>query len=58
MSKLNKETSTIRQEDFIINSTFKSDFLIYFGLLRGDKSDSNISRIVIFGFLLLLLFSS
>jgi hypothetical protein len=46
---------TKRKEDFIINSTFRSDFLVYLGLLNGDKSDSSIFRMVIFG---LLLFSS
>jgi hypothetical protein len=44
--------ATTRKEDFRINSTFKSDFLVYFGLLKGDKFDSSIFRIVIFGFLL------
>jgi hypothetical protein len=39
---------TTRKEDFRINSTFKSDFLIYLGLLNGDKSDSSIFRIFIF----------
>jgi hypothetical protein len=33
-------------------------FLVYLGLLKGDKSDSSIFRMVIFGFLLFLLFSS
>jgi len=42
----------IRKEDFIINSTFISDFIVYLGLLKGDKSDSNIFRILIFRFLL------
>jgi len=49
---------TKRKEDFIINSTFKLDFLVYLGLLNGDKSDSRIFRMVIFEFLLFLLFSS
>jgi hypothetical protein len=40
--------ATIRKEDFIINSTFRSDFLVYLGLLNGDKSDSSIFRMVIF----------
>jgi hypothetical protein len=31
-----------RKEDFKINSTFRSDFLVYLGLLNGDKSDSSI----------------
>jgi hypothetical protein len=44
--------ATKRKEDFRINSTFKPDFLIYFGLLNGDKSDSSIFRMVIFEFLL------
>jgi hypothetical protein len=44
--------ATTRKEDFRINSIFRSDFLVYFGLLNGDKSDSSIFRIVIFGFLL------
>ena len=33
-------------------------FLVYLGLLKGEKSDSSIFRMVIFGFLLFLLFSS
>jgi hypothetical protein len=41
-----------RKEDFIINSTYRSDFLVYLGLFNGDKSDSSIFRMVIFGFLL------
>ena len=44
--------ATTRNEHFKINSTFRSDFLVYLGLLNGDKSDSRIFRIVIFGFLL------
>jgi len=32
--------------------------LVYLGLLKGDKSDSTIFRIIIFGFLLFLIFSS
>jgi len=50
--------ATTRKEDFRSNSTFRSDFLVYFELLNGDKSDSSIFRIVIFIFLLFLLFSS
>jgi len=46
---------TKRKEDFIINSTFRLDFLVYLGLLNDDKSDFSIFRMVIFG---LLLFSS
>ena len=41
-----------RKEDFRINSTFISDFLVYLELFNGEKSDSSIFRIVIFGFLL------
>jgi hypothetical protein len=48
--------ATTRKEDFRINSTFRLDFLVYLKLLKGDKSDSSISRIVIFGFI--YLFSS
>ena len=44
--------ATKRNEDFRINSTFRSDFLVCLGLLNGDKSDSSIFRMVIFGFLL------
>jgi len=33
-----------RKEDFRINLSFISDFLVYFGLLNGDKSDSSIFR--------------
>jgi len=43
---------TKRKEDFGINSTFRSDFLVYLGLFNGDKSDSSIFRMVSFGFLL------
>jgi hypothetical protein len=50
--------ATTRKEDFIINSTFRSDLLVYLEFLKGNKSDSSIFRIVIFGFLLFLLFSS
>jgi len=46
-----------RKEDFIINSTFRSDFLVYLELLKGDKSYYSIFRIIIFLFLLFLLFS-
>jgi len=31
--------ATTRKEDFRINSTFRSDFLVYLGLLNGDKYD-------------------
>jgi hypothetical protein len=44
--------ATTRKEDFIINSTLRSDFLVYFGLLKGDKSDSSIFRMLIFRFYL------
>ena len=44
--------ATTRKEDFKINSTFRSDFLVYLGLFNCDKSDSSIFRMVIFGFLL------
>jgi len=40
------------KEDFRINSTFISDFLVYLGLHNGEKSDSSIFMVVIFGFLL------
>jgi len=50
--------ATTRKEDFIINATFRSDFLVYLRLFNVDKFDSSIFRIVIFGFLLFLLFSS
>jgi len=50
--------ATKRKEDFRINSTFRSDFIVYLGLFNGDRCDSSIFRMVIFGFLLLLLFSS
>jgi len=36
----------------------QSDFLFYLELFNGDKSDSSIFMMVIFGFLLFLLFSS
>jgi hypothetical protein len=49
--------ATTRKEDFRINSIFRSDFLVYLKLLKGDKSCYSIFRKVIFGFLLLLLFS-
>jgi hypothetical protein len=44
--------ATTRKEDFRINSSFRSDFLVYLGLLKGEKSESSIFRMVIFGFLL------
>jgi hypothetical protein len=44
--------ATKRKENFRINSTFKSDFLVYLGLLNGDKSDSSIFGMVIFRFVL------
>jgi hypothetical protein len=44
--------ATTRKEELIINSTFRSDFLVYLGLLNSDKSDSNIFRIIVFAFLL------
>jgi hypothetical protein len=44
--------ATTRKEDFIINFILKSDFLVYLGLLKGDKSDSSIFRMVSFRFLL------
>jgi hypothetical protein len=44
--------ATKRKEDFRINSTFRSDFLVYLRLFNGDKSDSSIFRMVTFGFLL------
>jgi hypothetical protein len=50
--------ATIRKEDFRINSSFRSDFLVYLKLLKGGKSNSSIFRMLIFGFLLFLLFSS
>ena len=43
---------TTRKEDFRINSTFILDFLVYLGLLKGDKSDSSIFKVLSFGFLL------
>jgi len=39
--------ATTRKEDFRINSTFRSDFLVYLELLKGDKSDPIIFRILI-----------
>jgi hypothetical protein len=52
----NKESVTIRQEDFKINSTFISDFLVYLLLLlRGNKSNSGISMILILDFYYFLL---
>jgi hypothetical protein len=44
--------ATTRKEDFRINYTFKSYFLVYLGLFKSDKSDSSIFRMVVFGFLL------
>jgi hypothetical protein len=44
--------STIRKEDFKINSSFRSDILVYLGFLEGDKSDSSIFRMVILGFII------
>jgi len=39
--------ATKRKEDLKINSTFKSDFLVYLRLFNSDKSDSSIFRILI-----------
>ena len=39
--------ATTRKEDFRINSSFRSDFLVYLGLFKGDKSDSSIFKMVI-----------
>jgi hypothetical protein len=50
--------ATKRKEDFRINSTFILDFLVYLGLFNGEKSDSIIFRMIIFGFVLFVLFSS
>jgi len=44
--------ATTRKKDFRINSSFRSDSLVYLRLLKGDKSDSSIFRMIIFGFLL------
>jgi len=49
--------ATTRKEDFRINSTFKSDFLVYLELLNGDKSNFSIFRIVVLGFLLFFSYS-
>jgi hypothetical protein len=48
--------ATTRKEDFRINSTFRSNFLVYLGFLNGNKSDSSIFRTAIFGFLLFYYF--
>jgi hypothetical protein len=45
-----RKRSIIRYKDFRINSTFKSDFLVYLGLLSGGKYNSSISRILISNF--------
>jgi hypothetical protein len=51
--------ATTRKKDFRINSTLKSDFLVYLGLFKGDKYDFSIFGMIIFGFyLFFLLFSS
>jgi hypothetical protein len=50
--------ATTRKEDLTINSTFRSDFLLYLGLLQGDKSNPIIFRILNSDLLLLLLLSS
>jgi len=47
--------ATTQKEDFIINSTFRLDFLVYLELLNGEKSDSNIFKIVISYFYYFLL---
>jgi hypothetical protein len=39
-----------KKKDFRINSTFRSYFLVYLGLLNGDRSDSSIFSMVIFLF--------
>ena len=47
--------ATTRKEDFKINSTFRSDFLVYLKLLKGDKSDSSIFRIIVFRFIIIII---
>jgi hypothetical protein len=47
---------TTRKEDFSIISTFKSDFLVYLELLKSDKFDSSIFRILIFVFFVFFYF--
>ena len=44
--------TTTRKEDFRINSSFRLDFLVYLELLKGEKSDSSIFRMILFLFLL------
>jgi hypothetical protein len=50
--------ATTRKEEFIINSTLRSDFLVYLRFLKGDKYDPIIFRILNSDLLLLLLFYS
>jgi hypothetical protein len=51
-----KETKHNKTRRLYINSTFRLNFLIYLGLLRGGKSDSIISRILILDFYYFLSF--
>jgi len=44
--------ATTRKKDFRINFTLRSDFLVYLGLFKGDKSVSSIFGLIIFEFYL------
>jgi hypothetical protein len=54
----NKKTKHNKARKFQNNSTFKSDFLVYFELLKGDKFDYSISKILILDFYYFYYFSS
>jgi len=58
LSKLNKKLQANQgHQRWAATQIFQIRFsLVYLGLLKGDKSDSTKFRMVIFGFLLLLLF--
>ena len=59
LSKLNKEIQANQghQRKGAVTQIFQIRFfLVYVGLLKGDKSDSSIFRMVIFGFLFFFIF--
>ena len=60
LSKLNKEIQANQgHQRGAATQIFKIRFfLVYLRLFKGDKSDSSIFSMIIFGFLLFLLFSS
>jgi hypothetical protein len=60
LSNLNKEIQANQgHQEGAATQIFQIRFLlVYLGLVKGDKSDSSIFSMIIFGILLFLLFSS